>query len=177
MANASRPRSIADIIASAKPRESTVTLCLAGDLAGRIGELERQLGELSDWQATSMAEQDPRIAVAEEIAALQEQMRGSEVGFRFRALGAKAWSDLLAAHPGKTPSELFNAETFFEAMVPACCVEPEMTVEEYGQLREVLNEAQRRELENAAWAVNDEATAVPFSLPASAMLAGLGGGK
>lgn len=170
-------RSIADIIAAAKPRESTVTLCLAGDVAGRIEDLERELAAVSDWQSTSMADADPRLALAGQIGELQDQMRGSEVVFRFRALGDKAYSDMVAAHPPRSAKELFNPETLFPQLIAACCFEPLMGVEEYGQLAEVLNAGQRRELENAAWAVNDESTAVPFSLPASAIRAALGGGK
>lgn len=177
MAAGGEPRSIADIIASAKPRESTVTLCLAGDLAGRIEELERQLGDLSDWQASSMSDEDPRLAVAEEIAALQDQMKGAEEVFHFRALGAKAYSDLVAAHPPKVAGHLFDGATFFPALIAACCVEPAMTVEDYEQLAEVLNEGQRSELETTAWQVNDQSTAVPFSVSASAIREALGGGK
>ncbi|MFJ3793902.1 hypothetical protein [Kitasatospora sp. NPDC090091] len=160
---------IADVLARVKPREETITLYLDGAAAGRIAELEAQLADLADWQPDSLAAADPRRAIAKEIAAVQDQIRDSAQPFTFRALPAKAWSDLLAVHPGRHAQELYNPTTLPTALVSACAVEPAMTPEEYEQLAEVLNQAQRDELELAAWRVNNEATSVPFSLAASAL--------
>lgn len=162
---------IKDILARAKPREHSVRICVAGDLAAEYDRLQAELAKVSAWQPQSMAEENPSTAIAEQIADLTEQMREAEVEFTFRALGRKAWSDLVAQHPGKTSDDPWDDETLGPALVAACAVSPEMTDSEVDELFEALNVGQRQELINAAWEVNGEATAIPFSLAASAILA------
>lgn len=59
-----------------------------------------------------------------------------EAVIRVRAIGAKAYDDLLSGHPptGKQkkedPNTPYNWETFPPALISACAVEPGMTVEE-----------------------------------------------
>lgn len=168
---------IAEILAKARPREHSVTICLAGDLAGEVDRLEAQMREVGQWQPASMAEEDPRKALAEKIQAAREKMRETEVTFTFRALGAKAWSDLVAQHPGKTKDEAFDPDSLAPALVAASAVDPEMTAGDVEQLFEALNHGQREELIGAAWTVNSEGTSVPFSLLASATLASHTEGK
>lgn len=168
---------IAEILAKAKPREHTVRICLAGDVAAEVDRLEAQLAAVSEWKATSIADQHPGVEIAEQIAAARERMREAEVEFTFRALGAKAWSDLVAQHPGKTADEAWDAETLAPALVAASAVDPVMTSEQVDELFESLNNGQRDELIAAAWQVNGEATSVPFSLAASAILASRTGEK
>lgn len=169
---------ISDILKRAKRREKIVHLCLAGDEVAEIEGLERQLTGLADtWQPDSLAATDPREKIAKQIKAARERMRKAEVAFKFRAVGAKEWSDLLAAHPGKSREQIWDPETFPKALVGACCVDPEMLPTQVEELFEVLNEGQRNDLMNAAYEVNAEATHVPFSVSASSILSSLSGGK
>lgn len=168
---------IKEILAKAKPREHTVRICLAGDVAAEVERLEAELSAASGWQAESIADQHPGIEIAERIKDARERMTAAEVEFTFRALGAKAWSDLVAQHPGKTDDEAWDAETLAPALVAACAVDPAMTQPEVDELFEALNVGQRQQLIDAAWQVNGEATSVPFSLHASAILASHTGGK
>lgn len=168
---------IGEILARARPRERSVTICLAGDLAAEVERLETQLQEVGQWQPGSMADTDPRKDIARRIQELREEMRASETVFTFRALGAKAWSDLVAAHPGKTAAEAWDTETLAPALVSASAIDPQMTPEQVGELFEVLNHGQREALMSAAWEANGEATSVPFSLPASVILASRTGEK
>jgi hypothetical protein len=168
---------IKDVLKKVRPRELTVRVCLAGDVAAEVERLEAQLASLSEWRAESIADQNPGVEIAEKIAAARAQMQESEVEFTFRALGAQAWSDLVAMHPGKTDEEAWDADTLQPALVAASCVDPVMTGEELGQLFEALNMGQRQQLIEAAWQVNGEATSVPFSLHASAILASHTAGK
>jgi hypothetical protein len=109
---------------------------------------------------------------------LRAEMAEAMVEFRFRALSPKAWSDLLAEHPGRRPEELFNPETLEPAAIAACSLSPVMTVEEYGELAEMLTHGQQEALANAVWVLNTEATTrVPFSLLASATAASHTGEK
>jgi hypothetical protein len=168
-------RTIADIIAAAKPRTLSVTLYLAGDVASRIEGLEAQLADHSTWVADSMADVDPRRAIVDEIRDLQETIRDSAAEFTLQALPDAEWSALLLKHPARHGEEMFNPDTLFPALIPACCVEPVMSADDYDALGRVINKGQRDQLESAAWRVNTEATTVPFSLAASAIDASLTG--
>lgn len=169
---------ISEILKRAKPRERSVTICLAGDEVAEVERLERQMADLSDtWQADSLASGNPHEKLAKQIKAARDRMKKAEVEFRIRALGAQAWSDLVAAHPSKNKNEAWDPETFPQALLAQCCVDPVMSADQVGELFEVLNEGQRTELCQAAYDVNAEATSIPFSVSASAILSSLTGGK
>lgn len=159
-------RGIEDVLALARPRQTEVHLCMAGDLAARADHLTEQIELLTDRPApSSLADVDPRRALESELDEVHEAMRASEVVFRFQALGRTAYSDLLAAHaprPG-TDDVSWNNETYPHALIAACCVEPVMTVEQVDQLTEVLSQRQRNELFNAAWSAQVGETKVPIS--------------
>lgn len=163
---AATPRGIEDVMAMARPRQTEVRLCLAGDLTARADRLTEQLALLGDRSApTSLAEVDPRRALESELDEVYEAMRAAEVVFRFQALGRTAYSDLLAAHaprPG-TDDASWNNETYPHALIAACCIEPAMTVEQVDALTEVLSQRQRNELFNAAWSAQVGETRVPIS--------------
>ncbi|MFR9796137.1 hypothetical protein ACL02U_09575 [Streptomyces sp. MS06] len=168
---------IKDILKKAKPREHTVRICLAGDVAAEVERLEAELRAVSEWTPTSIADQHPGVEIAKKISAAREKMRAAEVEFTFRALGRLAWSDLVAQHPSEDQDQAWDAETLAPALVAASAVDPVMTPEQVDALFERLNNGQRDELIGAAWAVNGEATSVPFSLAASAILASHTGEK
>jgi hypothetical protein len=174
---------VADIEAllkKAKPRETTVAVYLAGDVVADIERLERQLADAgaAQWKADSLAATDPTKAIAEKIEAARKRLKASEAEFRFRALPDKEWSDMLAAHPPRdAEKEMFNPETFPRALIAACCVDPVMTPEQVDRLFGVLNQAQRNQVFDTAYEVNMEASTIPFSVTASALLAGLGDAK
>jgi hypothetical protein len=169
---------ITEILKRAKPREVTVTIYLAGDASAEVDRLEKQLADLGGtWQPDSLGSSNPSVEIAEQIKAAREKLRESAVDFRMRALGAKAWSDLVAAHPAKDKNQVWDPETFPRALVSECCVDPEMKPDQVDELFEVLNDGQRNELMNAAFDVNAEATSVPFSVSASGILASLTDGK
>jgi hypothetical protein len=168
---------IKEILAKAKPREHTVRICLAGDVAAEVERLEAELSAVSGWQAESIADQHPGIEIAERIKEARERMQAAEVPFTFRALGAKAWSDLVAQHPSEKADESWDDESLAPALVAASAVDPVMTPEDVVELFEQLNLGQRQELINGAWTVNGDSTAVPFALHASAILASRTDGK
>lgn len=168
---------ISEILKLARRREHSVRICLAGDVAAEVDRLEAQLESAVQWQPDSIADENPTAELAAKIKAARERMRDAEVEFTFRALGDKAWSDLVAQHPGKSDEEPWDPESLAPALVSVSASDPEMTPEQVGELFEVLNQGQRQKLIEAAWAVNGDATEVPFSLHASAILASLTDGK
>lgn len=170
--------SIEDILAEATPRERTVKVCIRGDLAGRMEELQDELAQTSaDWEPSDLADVHPARAIAEQMKELRDQIRAAERPFTLRYIGDKAYSDLMAAHPAENDREAFNSETFARALVAASCVEPAMSEEQAIQLFEKINEGEIKKLFDAAWDVHNSSDIVPFSLAASAFLADLGGGS
>jgi hypothetical protein len=170
------PNSIEDILAEATPRERTVKVCIRGDLAGRMEELQDELAQVStDWEPADLADVHPGRALAEEMKQLREQIRAAEKPFTLRYIGDKAYSDLMAAHPAVDDQEAFNSDSFPRALVAASCVAPSMSEEQAAQLFEKINQGEVKKLFDAAWDVHNSADVVPFSLAASALLAALGG--
>ncbi|NUS29819.1 MAG: hypothetical protein HOV92_37150 [Streptomyces sp.] len=169
-------RSIKDILAQAKPRERTVTVCIRGDLAGEVERLNEEIRKVSeDWEPSDLTEEHPGRALSAQLKAARDKAREAEEPFTFRYIGDKAYSDLLAAHPGEDDGQLFHPTTFPRALIVAACVDPVMTTEQAAELFEVLNQGEIDKLANAAWDVHTSADIVPFSLAASALLAALGG--
>lgn len=168
--------SIADILKQAKPRERTVMICIRGDLAGEAERLSAELARTAeDWEPSDLTEEHPGRAIAAQLKAVREQVKAAEVPFLLRYIGDRAYSDLLAKHPSEKDEELFDSETFPRALIAASCADPVMTEEEVTDLFEVINEGEIKKLFDAAWDVHHASDVVPFSLAASALLAGLGG--
>ena len=62
----------------------------------------------------------------------------SEVSVKLKALGSKAYDDLLGEHPPtpdqKRESQTYNVDTFAPALIAACATEPALTVAEAKQI-------------------------------------------
>lgn len=171
---------IEDILKAAKPRERTVRVCVRGDLASEAERLADELAQVSqEWEPSSIADEHPGRRIAADLRTAQAAAKAAEEPFVLRFIGDTAYSDLLAAHPSDDPKELFDDRTFPTALIVASCVSPKMTAEQAKALFEVVNRGEQKRLFDAAWEVNNDAAsdASPFSLAASALLAGLGGEK
>jgi len=159
MADRDEHSTIEDILGDAAPRETSLQVCVAGDLAGQLDAL---LASRAGVARTSLAGEG--IGELEtEIAAVRARMAERTHTFTFRALTGKAWSDLLAAHPSPTKDRVFDVETFPAALVSACCRAPEMDLDQTTRLFDSLNEGGRQALFEAAWGVNTGAVPVPLS--------------
>jgi hypothetical protein len=156
---------ISQIMASARRREATVPICLAGDLAGEVDLLQQQLLALPDeWQPGSLADVHPRQELAERIGELRAEMAEHTVHFQLRALGHIGFADLVAAHPATDPKSPvpYDPATFLPALVAGCCTDPVMTIAQALDLLDILNDGQARALYAAALAVNEEPSPLPF---------------
>ncbi len=148
--------------------ERTVEVCLRGDLVARIEELERQ-AEATD-QPDMM--NNPALMIVREIEALQEQMRASTRALRLRALPRTEYTALEAAHPVRKDNEHdkktgWNVETFPEALIRRCLVEPVFTDAQWSRFVDCLTQHQYDRLGVVAIEVNKRDVAVPFSFAAS----------
>lgn len=155
---------IAEILEAAVPRERTVGVCLAGDLAGEVDRLQAELAGFSEgWQPTSMGDTDPRLDLVQRINSLRDKMRAGAVEFHFTALGHITYSRLIAAHPAPAGSaEPYDPGTFLPALLAHSCTDPVMTTGQALALLDLLNDGQARELFAAALAVNEEPSPLPF---------------
>lgn len=155
---------ISELLAGASPREVTVTVCLAGDAGAELEALEEELGALGEWQPASLGEKNPAFELQERVEAARRRVRETAVEFRFRALGHRAYSNLLAAHPApEGAKEPYDAGTFLPAVLAACCAEPSLTPAQVDRLLDVVNDGTARVLFATALAVNEEPSPVPFS--------------
>lgn len=160
---------IDEILRKAKPATAGVRICLDGSLLGEIDLLEDRLSELAGWEPVSLSDPDPRTELRAKLQELKDQARAdqNQQEFRFQALGDKAWSDLLAAHPAREDNEedagRWDSTTFPAALVAAASVDPVMQVEDVERLWAVLNGHSRNLLFTTAYSANVRSVDVPFS--------------
>lgn len=163
-----------DLIQQAQRPETTVPLCLRGDLVAEWERRERELRDRRNAPNRTLAGNDV-TELAKEVAALEDQMRESTVEFRLRAVHRREWMQLLADHPPREGNQFdkglgLNSETFYDALVTKCLVEPELSAEELAAVLDVLTAAQFDRLTASAWALNSGDVSVPFSQTASLII-------
>jgi hypothetical protein len=166
------------MLAEAKLPERTVEICLRGDLVADHETAERQL-EQADKQGSDSLAGSGAGEIADRLEALEQEMREHTYEFRLRALPKPAWRKLCGEHPPRRGEDNetvepdryvgINAETFYEAMIRSCLVDPELDDESWAQLSEALTDRQFEDLSDAAWAVNRREVDIPFSRAASRM--------
>lgn len=157
-----KKKSVADVLKKASRATKSVSICLAGDLVAEYEELTAELERITMAAPTTDrlsggVKSDPQaVKVAKRIQELEAEMAESTVAFRFRALPAKQWSDLIAKHPDPKKERLVNQETFVPAAIAACCVDPEGMddPEQAAELFDTLSAGQQDELFEGAWEVN-----------------------
>jgi len=163
-----------DILARAKARETSVDICLAGDLLAEherlSDELDRAVREHESRASRSLGDTNPTVGLAEQVRALEEQITEATVSFRFRAVPRSKYRELEAQHPGRPDkAEAWNPETFAPALIAACSLDPRMSEADVSRLMDTLNAGQAEQLFNAAWTCCNEAPRVPFNAAASAL--------
>lgn len=183
MSGKSTLKSFKMMLAEAKLPETTVMICLRGDLAADHEAAERELRQAQDRTPDSLAGNGAGD-IADRITALEDQMREHTYEFRLRALPRLAWRELVAEHPprkgddGKVvDADLIgvNADTFYDAIIRACLVDPELDDGEFGQLTGSVTDRQYDELAEAAWGLNRREVDIPFSHAASRARQATGG--
>lgn len=126
-----RRLSTKDKIRQAKAPARTVPICLATDMQEEFERLDAALRE-----AVARESMDKRLnsggeskRIARDIEALQERMAEYVIHFRLQALGARRWEALQKQHPAEEGNNEhimlgYNPDTFAEAAIRACTVEP-----------------------------------------------------
>lgn len=157
----------ASLLAGAKLPESTVPVCLRGDLVAEHEQADRELTALADKPVTKFGG-DGRGQLQQRIRDLETEMAAATYPFRLRALARREWHAFIAEHPPRTANDAdaaigVNTETFFEALIRRCLVDPALDDEAWFRLSEALTDRQFDRLSDAAWALNRRDVSVPFS--------------
>ena len=172
-----KKRTLAEIVAAAKPIRKTVRLCTDGDLLAEHERLEAQLEQAHNAQVMggklNSAGEVRRLAEA--VQKCEKAIRAAEDEYEFEKLSGTKWSTLKDEHgprEGKERVERWNPETFPKAAVAASCVSPEGMDDAavFSAFWDGLNEAQRDVLFRGAYAANEDGASVPFSATASLVL-------
>jgi len=142
----------------------TVSLCLAGELVEEAARLERQLAEVRP--ATNLGDASPRRAILEQVEDVRTRMRESTVDFHLQAMRARPWALFYAGAPTRKEDESdedWEPRNFaWQAdLVSRTCVDPVMTVEQVGELVDLLHSLSWAQLVNGAAVVNMGGIDVP----------------
>lgn len=163
---------IKDILNKVKPVQAQARVCLDGDLFALREQITEQLDGLDGWESASLSDVDPRTALKDQLATVEQKMRDATQMFTFKSIGDKASSDLLAKHPSPKDDKgedkyAFDPVTYPVALVAAASVDPLMSTEDAEALFDILNLTQRNQLFNAAYSANTRGLDIPFLPPAS----------
>lgn len=165
----------AEMLAQARRPTASVSLCLRGDLTGPYRDLERQLRTASR-EAPSLGQRSPALVIAEQMQALEAEMRAAEQAFELMAMPSKKWSDYYGTRPERTKDEADEAfkDRWFlwvcELVARSVTGPVVMTAEQVAELCDVLSGGQWDQLSEAAFELNSGQVAVPFSVAASALI-------
>jgi hypothetical protein len=163
-----------DILRSAKLPETTVPVCVRGDLVAQVEALDKRLAGLTG-QADRLVGNPEARELAEQIEDLRQEMSDSTVDLRLRALSHRDYAKLEAAHKPRKGEDAdqrtgFNLETFPAALIQASIVEPELDEDTFEGLANALTFQQWDTLFSEAYYLNRREVAVPFSATASRIL-------
>lgn len=165
--------SIDDVLAAAKPRTETIRLLFDSDLAARHEAASAALA-VAQGDGTSEAR---LLAIADDVLAVEAEIRAAEVEVVVQSIGKHAWSELLADHPPTLEHRSMygrrldhNPETFPYVAIAASVIEPEgMTDEKARALEEVVSVHEWDLLWGAVLKVNVGARSPGESVAASAL--------
>lgn len=164
-------RTFDEVLALAAPSETTVPLVLGGQYLEQIRQLEQKLRDAAP--PASLAERNPATVIAEQIAELQERMRGTEVDFHLRAMPGRQWDKFKFLQPTRAKDEDDDAflARFFDwlcQLVSKTCIDPVMTAEQVAALVDRMPGSSWDTLSDTAWGQNAGKVTVPFSAAAYA---------
>lgn len=146
-----------------KPVERTAKVCLDGRIVAEIETLAREHA-VAKRDDENLNRDPVAPGIATQIRELTEQAHDAEVEFVFRAMGRKAWRDLVAGHP-PTPEQRkagadFNPATFPPAAMAACCIDPVGV--DFDELAQLVTESQWDQLWIACHTANTGSADVSF---------------
>ena len=175
---------VSEVLASRKPRKTTVGLLLDGDLAYQLAEARRVLSTTDEFGDTIAG---PRSTAEARVRELEAAAKQAQTVFTLQAIGRdrlaeikrsfpptdeqwERWNTLTQANPLAQPPE-FDIVGAMPTLLAESLVDPSATVEEAAQLWDVLSDGEAGQLGAALWDVNMEASSVPLSAGSTAPMA------
>lgn len=160
---------------AARLPERSIQVCLRGDLTADFEAAERDLKQAQETKNSGM--EDGVGPIIDRIDALRAEMREHTEEFRLRAMSQPKFRALVAEHTPRRDDEGtvdaadaqmgFNRDTFFDALLKASVISPDLDDDDWTALLDVLTDRQYNDLTDAAWFVNRTEVSVPFSQAAS----------
>ena len=160
------------MLSGAKLPEKLVTVCLRGDLAADFERLEVDLEQVRGIQSNSL-EGNGEAEILDKMDTLRTQMLDESYDVVMRAKPRAEWRSLVAEFPPRKTDDGsiddrdvilgVNVETFFDGIVRACMVDPELNDDDWNDFQKVLTDKQFATLADAAWSVNRSDVDIPFS--------------
>lgn len=164
---------IDELLASARLAEDEVPICLRPDLLTQYkGAVEALENAESEHKRSGSLAATGKLAAQAAVDELRDQMLAASLNFTLRALPQRRWGELYAEHPPRDGNDddarvRFNRDTFYDALVRECVVEPELSAEQWATLLAHLSAAQYGQLKNVAMQLNTTDVDVPFLLAES----------
>lgn len=160
--------SIEEILAFRKPPTDEVTIQMDGTAAVRIRQLRDELKNAERVDARAGADLSGGTAepIRRDLDKAAADARTSQVTFRLQARTRVVYEQLLRDHRAPKAQEekvSYDVASFPAALVAACCVQPEMTLEQARQLLDELAPVEAATLFNRAVRLHEELTDIPFS--------------
>lgn len=169
-------KSFKAMMAEAKLPEDVVPTCLRGDLKAEHEQLNAELVRLEEDAVDSLAG-NGGAELAEQIRALEAEMRENTYPIRLRALPKPEFRAFVAEYPprfdddgkpiGMDGAFEINTEEGFEPLVRRSIVDPELDDADFADLMRKLTDSQFDVLAATAWRLNKGEISVPFSRAAS----------
>lgn len=144
-----------------KPREQIVEIPLDEDLLARIDHIVRRLGR---EEALDRRENRPPVAprLRKELEELRAEAVDAGEEFVMRELPMPRFRALMAGHPDPDKKLRWNEDTFGPALLEACCVSHDFTVDQWATLWQEWPAWLTVPLFTAAYEVCEQPSRVPF---------------
>ena len=160
------------LLGKARLPETTVTVCVRGDLQAEWDRLNEELIRIRATSGRKMAGGADESGLSARIREIEAEMKSSVIEVTLRALPQPEWRKAKKDYPPRRGVEEdkaagMNVEGFLEGLVHRCIVSPEMPEDKVSQLLGVLSPGQYDKLTESAWMVNRRDVDIPFSPLAS----------
>ena len=159
-----------------KRPETTVELCLDGELFAEYEQLEADLKQARQQALADKRMNDPAVGMARQLVEVIERMRAESVTFTLRGMPRKDWAKLIAENPPRddNPADKqygANIEAMMAAAIPASIVAVEKDgvpvefdpAKDWAPLADEMTDAQYDEFALKTQSVNRGRQEVPFS--------------
>ena len=155
------PLSFEELRAARKPREKTVEVPLDEEVLRDIDDLERAVAFQKKIDET---ENVPPAAPKMErrLEELRESAREAAEDFTFQELPRPVYRALLAEHPSDDENLRWDEDGFAPALLHACCVSHDFTVEQWRTLWDEWPSWVVYPMFAAAYEVCEQPSRVPF---------------